>query len=228
MIVKSPCIINWTSPFIGFWFLITGLPLEKTHLRTILRKPNLSALYTRKEKLRQWLKKVLLTIIFFFIKLKNLNIVRRNILIAVLFYFTCVVIYAQEKGNSSLKIRRNYIIVNVGPDLIAYNFNYERNIIQSPKSFTNIRLGYGKWEGMQDMGTDYSITLVHLIGQKNSHLELNLGLRYRIGEREDINTPPLMPDIFAGYRYEKPYGILIFRAGLSIPSVISIGVGFKF
>ena len=153
---------------------------------------------------------------------------RKNILITVLLCFACFVLCGQEQGNATLKIRRNYIIGNAGPDLIAYNINYERNILQSSKSYTNIRFGVGKWKGMQDMGTDYSITLVHLIGQKNSHLELNLGLRYRIGEREDFNTAPWMPDIFAGYRYEKPYGRLLIRVGLSIPSIVIIGIGFKF
>jgi hypothetical protein len=117
--------------------------------------------------------------------------------------------------------------VNVG--LISYNFNYERNIFQFPKSYTNIRIGYGKWNDWQNRGTGYIATLVHLIGQQNSHLELNLGLRHRIGEREDVDIPYFLPDLFAGYRYEKPYGAFTFRVGLTnYVDLFGLGIGFKF
>jgi len=37
-----------------------------------------------------------------------------------------------------------------------------------------------------------------------------------------------LPDIYAGYRYEKPNGILIFRIGVNLYSLYNIGIGFKF
>jgi hypothetical protein len=37
-----------------------------------------------------------------------------------------------------------------------------------------------------------------------------------------------IPDIFAGYRYEKPSGSFIFRAGNNYPTLINVGLGCKF
>jgi hypothetical protein len=66
---------------------------------------------------------------------------------------------------------------------------------------------------------------VHLIGKKNSHFELNLGLKYVL---EEGTANSLMPDLFAGYRYEKPSGGLILRAGIDLFTLWNIGIGFKF
>ncbi|MCJ7772145.1 MAG: hypothetical protein MUP22_03310 [Desulfobacterales bacterium] len=81
---------------------------------------------------------------------------------------------SQEKENLSLKIHRNYIIGNI--NIIAYNINYERNFIRIPSFLANIRLGYGIINDLQGGSNEYSAALVGLIGQKNSHFELDLGI----------------------------------------------------
>jgi hypothetical protein len=154
----------------------------------------------------------------------------KTILNAILFSFICVVVNAQEKGNLSQKIRRNYIIGNIG--FLVYNINYERNFIRTSVFLTNIRLGCGKFNDLQGGSNEYSAALVGLIGQNNSHLELDLGIKELKADKTNANpsSSSLMVDGFIGYRYEKPYGTFIFRTGFFYPSFYSLtlGVGFRF
>jgi hypothetical protein len=94
------------------------------------------------------------------------------VIIEVLLSLICVLVYAQERGDSSLNIKRNYIIGNVSFESVT--LNYERNIIQWSKSYTNIRIGFGGFNDLQGGGKQGLATLVHLFGKKKSHLELNL------------------------------------------------------
>lgn len=70
--------------------------------------------------------------------------------------------------------------------------------------------------------------VVHLIGRKNSHIELNMGFKYSLGKTPDTIRKVLVPDLFAGYRFEKPDGRFIFRTGFNYPTLINIGIGYKF
>ena len=109
--------------------------------------------------------------------------------------------------------------------LCEYNINYERNIMQRPKSYTNLRMGFGLPVLNFFNGYYLNPSLVHLIGKKNKHFELNLGFKY-IVEKDSSNS--FLPDIYAGYRYEKPSGGIIFRAGVNLFTLFNIGIGFKF
>ena len=130
---------------------------------------------------------------------------------------------SQENVNPSGKLPVNNI--NAYISLVEYNINYERKIFELPKSFTNLRMGFGIINSSFDGGYYYNSSLVHLLGKKNSHLELNLGLKYAV-QKGSSNS--FLPDIYAGYRYEKPNGILIFRIGVNLYSLYNIGIGFKF
>lgn len=154
----------------------------------------------------------------------------RRILIPVLFSFSFIVINAHERRDTSLKICRNYLIVNLS--FLDANFNYERNIVQLPKSYTNIRIGFGVFNDLQGGGNECIATLVHLIGRKKSHLEINLGIKYFVNSKNNSNPSSdyFMRDVFLGYRYEKPDGPFIFRIGYYYPHIYAfgIGLGFKF
>jgi hypothetical protein len=144
-------------------------------------------------------------------------------LIVTLLFSTHII--AQEISNPSLQlVNRNSI--NVFAGFGDYNINYERNILQRPKSYTNLRIGFGKDESYLQ-GYYISPALVHLLGRKNSHLELDLGLKALIGPLADNGTS-FLPVIFAGYRYEKPAGHFIFRVGFEVFTAYNIGIGVKF
>lgn len=150
---------------------------------------------------------------------------RRTIPFIIITLFLITHIYAQENNNPSLTLRcRNSINVFIG--FGDYNINYERNIFQRPKSYTNLKIGFGKDESYMQ-GYYISPALVHLLGRKNSHLELDLGLKALIGPLAEDGTP-FLPVIFAGYRYEKPAGNFIFRVGFEVFTAYNIGIGVKF
>lgn len=162
---------------------------------------------------------------------KRLSLPHRNsheriapgILITLMTSFLCINIHAQENGNESGKLPVNNI--NIYISLFEYNINYERKIIQLRKSFTNLRMGFGLVNSSFDGGYYLNPSLVHLFGGKNNHLELDLGLKYVV-QKGSSNS--FLPDIFAGYRYEKPSGRLILRAGINLYTLYNVGVGIKF
>lgn len=131
---------------------------------------------------------------------------------------------AQENGIPSLILRRNSINMYVG--VWDYNLNYERNIFQRPKSYTNIRIGFGKDESYLD-GYYFIPSLVHLFGRKNSHLEIDLGCKVLTSPVTADGTS-FLPDVFVGYRHEKPAGRFMFRAGINPTTIYNVGIGVKF
>jgi len=120
--------------------------------------------------------------------------------------------------------------VYVGSIYMDVNLDYERNIFQHPHSYTNLRLGIGKADFREFRVSAFYMnpSIVHLIGRGNSHLELNLGFKYAISQLPETINRVFVPDLFAGYRYERPDGRFIFRMGINYPSVFDFGVGFKF
>ncbi len=125
---------------------------------------------------------------------------------------------------------RNYIIANLS--FMNININYERNILRKPSWDSNLKIGYGTENDLQGGNRELILSWVQLFGKRNSHAELNLGLVYTKNLKENLN--PLVTDCrlyyFAGYRFEKPDGHFIFRAGFIYPSIyaVSLGFGIKF
>jgi hypothetical protein len=151
-------------------------------------------------------------------------------IISVFLFLPCVVIDAREREDSTRIIRRNYIIGNLS--FLDININYERNIIHLPQSHTNIRIGLGAFNDLQGGGTEYVATLVNLFGKRNSHLELNLGLKYIVNSKDNANptVKSFLTDMFAGYRFEMPGNSFVFRIGFIYPEIyaIAVGIGAKF
>ncbi|HLN54600.1 MAG TPA: hypothetical protein VK207_01340 [Bacteroidales bacterium] len=119
--------------------------------------------------------------------------------------------------------RKNSVGVYFG--LLEGNVNYERNILAFPKSYWNIRTGWGQFTNLQAQGDVYNITLVYILGKRKAHLELNAGVKY-LDMKDEKNR--FYPDLFAGYRVEKPDGRVFARIGLSGLSIVNIGAGLKF
>jgi hypothetical protein len=144
--------------------------------------------------------------------------------------FFCVQIHADDVGDQSIKLKKNSINLYIGSVYMDVNLNYERFILQFPRSFTNIRLGIGRadYSEFRILAFYLNPSLVYLLGKRNSHLELNLGFKYPISQLPEGISRVLVPDLFAGYRYERPEGRFIFRMGINYPSIFDIGLGFKF
>jgi hypothetical protein len=161
------------------------------------------------------------------------NILQMNkftacLLIMMLTSFLSINLHAQEKGNPLSDLRRNSLNLYFGL-FDEFNINYERNISQRPISSTSLRMGFGHGSFITaGDGMYINPSLVHLIGKKNSHLELNLGVKYIVNYPNPRLSLVLVPDLFVGYRYEKPTGWFIFRTGINWPTLINLGMGFKF
>jgi len=150
------------------------------------------------------------------------NFKKKYILISCLF-LSFSPLLAQVNNTVPDKLYKNVIGVYFG--MIELNINYERNIIQRMKFYTNARVGFGYLTDMQVEGRTFNATIAQMFGMKNSHLELNLGLKYFIDKSGKDNF--FLPEVYAGYRFDKPDGRFIFRLGLSYPSVLNIGIGTK-
>jgi hypothetical protein len=109
--------------------------------------------------------------------------------------------------------------------VVEYNIHYERNVAQLQKSYISMRAGFGFYTDMQNYSGHYlNTSMIYLMGKKNSHLELDLGGKFMIS---GSNKKLFLPDIFVGYRYEKPKKGGVFRIGIGSP-IIVIGGGLKF
>lgn len=146
------------------------------------------------------------------------KIITGSVLIPIITIYSCISLHAQE----NILPRNN---INLYVSLYEYNINYERAIIQCPKSSTNLRLGCGLINTSFDGGYYYNPSLVQLFGKSNKHLEADLGFKYLI---QNGSTNSFLPDIYAGYRYEKPSGGIIFRLGIDLFTLFNIGLGIKF
>lgn len=147
-----------------------------------------------------------------------------QILTTCLVCFSALNLIAQEKDNQIELKYQNSINSYIG--LIELNFNYERNILQRPKSYTNFRVGYGYWTNLQLEGNCFEAAVVQVLGRKNSHPEFDLGIKYIIDKAGKDNA--VVPLLYAGYRFDNPEGRFIFRFGLTFPSIFNLGIGYKF
>lgn len=134
-----------------------------------------------------------------------------------------------QNRSLTASIPRNTINAYVG--VFDININYERTVLQKPKSFGKIRLGIGSGKFLTaGEGKYVNAALVHLLGKKKSYLETNLGIKYMI--TNSISDPKfseiIIPDFFLGYRLEDPSGGFVFRIGINHPTLINLGLGYKF
>ena len=122
---------------------------------------------------------------------------------------------------------------DIGIGVTDLCLNYEHNILQLPNSYSNLRFGFGTMGTRKDdIGYYLNASFVHLLGKKNHHLELNLGVNYITNIASDgwliTHDQDFYPDLYTGYRFENPDGIFIFRVGISLVTLFNFGLGIKF
>ena len=155
--------------------------------------------------------------------------ISKGLVLVVFTIFACTDINAGVKDDQPSGFKPNSINGYFG--FVELNINYERTIFYRPKSYTNFRfgIGYGAFATAGE-GLYLNPAIVQLIGKKKSFLELDLGIKYIVaytGMNAEYSEF-LLPDFFAGYRYERPDGKRIFRIGISWPTLLNVGTGFKF
>lgn len=141
--------------------------------------------------------------------------------ISLLFIF----LLAFSSINAQDKFAKNAVYLELAGNGGAYSVNYERAFSQK----FMIRLGFASWSSSEPFGGEESKTTIpimvnSLFGNGNHKIEGGLGFmlgseKYT-GDVSQTGRPESKENIFAltgtaGYRYQKPSGGIIFRAGLT-------------
>lgn len=142
------------------------------------------------------------------------------------------------------EVTRNNIYAFTGTSLVfsAFTLVYERNIFSKPESQWNIRAGWGMNAIIWGNTTHhYLLNFCYVSGQKNHHFEACLGAAmlfdrsYYLYYKNDPNLyepftyfADWYPSAYLGYRFKKPDGKFLFRAGIGWPDQFGIGCGFSF
>lgn len=160
------------------------------------------------------------------------------------------IIFSQENSKDLVFKYPNaiYGVGAIGGLWGTFNLNYERQIkttnINLFKS-VGVRFGGGYWATWGSSGPHFILTPMFLSGTGKHHFESSIGgtllydiTSYDIGvsNAEYFNEPiPSRTEymIFApagtlGYRFQKPDGKFIFRAGAGFPDVVYISFGAAF
>lgn len=162
-------------------------------------------------------------------------------------------IYAQAEDITETFPYKNsfYGTVGFGGIYAIANANYERIVsVSDEKNFRliSIRMAYGRYALWTDGGPVYLLTLNGIWGKRNNHFEGALGVvvlfdksSYDIGvsnanypypgydvEPGRLDYTMFLPAASIGYRFQKPDGKFIFRAGIGWPEALYVSFGFAF
>lgn len=147
-------------------------------------------------------------------------------------------VFSQEMSSDVTELKKNSVYVTAG--ILIENMygnvtaNYERTLVIFPKSFIQaiqLRAGAGPWVAWMSDGVNFFSIMSLLMGTGNSHIETGMGVLFTY--HPDIKQwAPIVNDKHIagniGYRFQKPGGWFVFRAGLGWPerNYLSLGCCF--
>jgi len=110
------------------------------------------------------------------------------------------------------EVKPNSVYVEAGGNGGWYSLNYERSFSKGLVA----RIGFAGYEGLFAIPVSFG----KVFGENNNHLELTAGLTYVNYEIDEDDGAYSRMDMvvaipFLGYRFQKPSGKFIFRAGLT-------------
>lgn len=155
-------------------------------------------------------------------------------------------------GQDSTIVEPKNIIYATGGTLglwFTANFNYERLVAKTKdrkyliKCYAHGSAGaYATWGGS---GPTYVTSVKGVLGRKNSHLELGIGIAALVNNYEydysyqnyvrgsepkpkKLDYWWILPAATIGYRYQKPGEAFVFRTGVGFPDGVYISFGGAF
>ena len=140
--------------------------------------------------------------------------------------------------NNTTLLKKNAIYGTLGVEFGEFYgtflANYDRQLFHLPNSFIHsmwLRVGAGPYVQWTAKGVNYVSTLSAVIGRTSNHLEIGSGvlLTYNINEKRFhplVHNSHLATNL--GYRFQKPGGNYIFRAGIGWPEFIYLSFGICF
>lgn len=133
------------------------------------------------------------------------------------------VIFSQDQNPADYRfINPNSVQLEAGGHGLFYSLNYERVLINRNRFKTTAQLGvsyYPASTGVRDVWLPVSINEIVSFG--NHHLEIGLGMvpiREALRDSENIATEWYWSGMVSGrigYRYQKPDGQFLLRAGFT-------------
>jgi hypothetical protein len=133
--------------------------------------------------------------------------------------------------SSQVTYRKNTLYGTAGLFIMAgaLGLSYERLLVAHPDRFvtsTWLKAQGGLFSFWEGKGPFWTVSVQALSGKQNHHLELGAG--FGAIHYDQWQSLQLVPVMAAGYRYQKPNGGFLFRAGLSVPELLFISLGFSF
>jgi hypothetical protein len=133
--------------------------------------------------------------------------------------------FSREGGGEGVK---NAAYFSFGGPAIYYSLNYERTLVAKEKYSLGVKAGFGTNFSPVAFPDEFSIPLgVHfLYGKNKGHLDVSLNITNYFLQQYDYDSGAYSKELHLlyvpsiAYRFQKPEGGLMFRAGLS--SIINI------
>ena len=116
----------------------------------------------------------------------------------------------------------------------SMNINYERMLSIRKSGYFSLKGTYGQWLFWDSGGDLFKVTGNWLWGKGNSQIEVGFGgiLLIHVDQYAETGrkweSVNVLPDIYWGYRYKKPKGHFILKAGIGFPGIVTVGIGTAF
>ena len=154
----------------------------------------------------------------------------KKILIAFAFLFLSLYSSAQDDRYSPEVLRHHAVYTNLG--FLSLDLNYEHKLFTYEKGYLFGRVGAGYWADWAILGANFKFHLSYISGKKNSHLEFDVGARYK-GEfvyssfikPGGFSNGDILPIVNIGYRFQKPGRPFVFRVGVGTESIFYLSIG---
>ena len=137
---------------------------------------------------------------------------------------------AQLAKSQNSPLRPTRIYGTLGTAFVYTNLtgNIEQEIKYNPNKYfqtMSLRMGAGHWSSWGNESYNIICTINWLSGIDKHHLELGTGIAYSPAYDDSFG---FLPAAQIGYRYQKPNGLLLFRAGIGVPEALYLSLGVCF
>lgn len=147
---------------------------------------------------------------------------KKTIIVAALQLLVANTLIGQEAKKPLVK--KNAVYVHGG--IFNYNGGYERSLITLKSGVINAKATVGKSNAPDHYGKNLMLAAGYLHGKNSHHLDADMGIGYFSNNTGDFSEFFLVGHL--GYRYQKPGGLLVIKAGSGAPEGLYLGLGLGF
>ena len=121
-----------------------------------------------------------------------------------------------------------------GPDFsYGFGLTYERQLVKFNNSYLYAQAGWSYWFLWGASANSYQLDVAYILGSRNSHLELDLGIDYACYTDDydgvfDFSGGKVKLLANVAYRYQKPGKRTLFRIGVGTVALAFVSFGISF